>query len=88
MASRSTELKEIKTRAQIQIEQQFLFTLAQIIEVFPQYTIGQHIAHFTRKKNELKTVYFWSDEVLLSKLEAYYDELKNDLSTSTDDDDE
>ena len=35
---------------------------------------------------KVKEVYFWSDELTLSKLEAYYDELKTDLITNTPDD--
>lgn len=68
-----------KTKAQVQIEQQLLYNLAQVIEAFPQYTVAQHICHFLRKKNELKDAYHWSDELLLNKLEAYYDELKTEL---------
>lgn len=71
---------QTKTKQQIRIEQQFLYTLAQIIEIFPQYTIAQHLSHFMRSKGvETKSVYFWNDETILRKLEAYYDELKNDL---------
>ncbi len=68
-----------KTKQQIRTEQQFLYTLAQIVESFPQYTIAQHLIHFLRKKGEAKETYFWSDEVVLQKLEFYYDELKQDL---------
>lgn len=77
----------IKTKAQIQIEQQFLHTLAQIIEAFPQYTIAQHICHFMRKKAEARDSYFWVDEGVLNKLELYYDELKNELIIDIDDED-
>jgi hypothetical protein len=70
----------VKAKAQIQIEQQVIYTLAQVIEAFPQYTIAQHLCHFMRKKEELKETYFWSDEALLNKLELYYDELKRDLA--------
>lgn len=76
-----------KTKQQLQIEQQFLYTLAQIVESFPQYTIAQHIAHFLRKKHELKELYFWTDQLILQKIEGYYDELKNDLLINTDDED-
>ena len=68
-----------KTKAQVQVEQQLLYNLAQVVEAFPQYTMAQHLCHFLRKKGELKDVYFWPDDMLLNKLEAYYDELKNDL---------
>lgn len=75
-----------KTKAQIQVEQQILYNLANIIEAFPQYSIAQHLSHFLRKKNETKDVYFWSDELILKKVEEYYDELKTDLIIETDED--
>lgn len=68
-----------KTKQQLRIEQQFLYTLAKIIEAFPQYTISQHLVHFLRKKNEAKEAYYWSSEKILQKIESYYDELINDL---------
>lgn len=74
----------MKTKNQVQTEQQFLYNLAQVIEAFPQYTIAQHLCHFLRKKNEFKDVYFWSDEILLNKIESYYDELKEDLLVNTE----
>lgn len=70
----------IKSKQDIRIEQQFLHTLSKIIEDFPQYTISQHLVHFLRKKNEAKESYYWSEELLLKKIENYYDELKNDLT--------
>lgn len=60
-------------------QKQFLYIIAQIVEIFPQYTISQHIWHILRKKNEAKEAYFWSDDLLLKKTEQYYDELKEDL---------
>lgn len=69
----------IKTKQQVQVEQQILYNLSQIVEVFPQYTLAQHMAHFLRRKNEKKESYEWSDELLLKKIEAYHDELKRDL---------
>lgn len=69
----------IKSKQAIRIEQQFLHTFSKIIEDFPQYTISQHLIHFLRKKNEIKEAYYWSEELLLKKIENYYDELKNDL---------
>lgn len=81
-------MHNVKTKQQIRVEQQFLYTLAQIIEIFPQYTMAQHISHFMRSKGDGKNTYFWSDETLLSKLEAYYDELKTDLLNNNQTDDE
>lgn len=62
----------------IRTQKQFLYNLAQIIELFPQYSIAQHVLHFLRPKGD-KDPYFWSNESLLKKIEQYYDELKQDL---------
>ena len=72
----------VKTKAQIQIEQQFLYNLAQVLEAFPQYTISQHLVHFTRRKGLKQELYYWSDERILQRLEDYYNELKATLSTN------
>jgi hypothetical protein len=72
----------VKTKRQVQLEQQFLYNLAQIIETFPQYEIAQHLGHFLRKKGEKQEFYYWSIELLLQKLEEYYTELKETLITS------
>ena len=69
----------------IRYQKQFLYNIAQIIEIFPQYSITQHIWHILRRKNESKEAYFWSDELLLKKTEQYYDELKQDLLLNRND---
>lgn len=71
----------IKTKAQIQVEKQFLYNLAQVLEAFPQYTIAQHLVHFTRTKGIIKQeLYRWSDPLILQSIEDYYTELKQTLS--------
>jgi len=80
MAQHSRALKEQKTKQQIRVEQQFLYNLAQIIELFPNYTLAQHLTHFLRRKDDASQgSYFWNDELLLHKVESYYDELKDEL---------
>lgn len=76
----------VKTKRQVQIEQQILYNFSQIVEAAPQYTVAQHIVHFMRRKGEKKDVYEWSDEFVLSKLENYYDELKIDLINNQQED--
>lgn len=66
----------------LRVQQQILFTLVKTVETFPEYTVAQHLKHFLRKKAEKADAYYWTNDVLLSKLEAYYDELKNDLVAS------
>lgn len=80
-------MNRIKTKNQIQVEQQILYNLSQIIEIAPQYTVAQHFLHFLRRKSDPKDVYMWADEVVLKKVEEYYDELKNDLLSPIEEDD-
>ena len=68
-----------KDRIKIQIEQQIFHILIDVVELYPQYTLAQHLGHVLRKKTEPKEFYFWSDELLLKKLEDYYDELRQEL---------
>lgn len=70
-----------KSKQQLQVENQILYNLSHIIEAFPQYTVSQHFCHFLRKKLESKEAYYWSNELLLQKIEEYYDELKVNLIT-------
>ena len=70
---------KIKDKQQVEIEQQFIYTMSKIMEAFPQYTLSQHICHFMRRKAENKEPYFWSDALLLLKITEYYDELTNNL---------
>ena len=72
---------KIKTKQQIQIEQQFLYNLARVLEPFPQYTVSQHLVHFTRRKGLKQELYDWSDERILQRLEDYYNELTTTLLT-------
>jgi hypothetical protein len=69
----------VKTKQETQVEQQIFYNLVQIVESFPQYTLAQHVHHFTRKKSDDQESYFWSDEKLLKKVEKYYDELQQEL---------
>lgn len=75
-----------KTKQELQVEQQVLYNLSQVTEAFPQYTIAQHIWHFLRTKGEAPEPYKWTNEFLLNRLEAYYDELKSDLLVNTEND--
>lgn len=80
-------MNSFKEKGRIEIEQQFLYILSQIIEIFPQYTVCEHLGHILRRKGEGKEFYFWSDETALKKIEAYYDELKTELLNPAENED-
>jgi hypothetical protein len=60
-----------------QIKQQIFHHLVEIVELFPQYTISQHLVHVMRPQTGN---YNWTDEELLKKFEKYRDELETDLA--------
>lgn len=69
----------IKTKYDIRLEQQFLFTITKIIEICPQYTFSQHLTHMLRTKGKGGDPYNWTNEKTLEAAEKYYDELLEDL---------
>jgi hypothetical protein len=73
-------IPEFKDKKRIETEQQFLYILSKVVEMFPQYSISQHFAHIFRRKTEPSLPYFWTDEVSLRRIEEYYDELVSELA--------
>lgn len=69
-----------KDKKKIQTEQQIFHLMINIVEMYPQYTLSQHLWHVLRKKDGPSEAYFWSDEELLKRFENYYDELRADLN--------
>lgn len=64
-------------KQEAQIKQQILHHFVEIIELFPQYTIAQHMVHVLRPASE---AYDFSLEELLKKFEDYRDELETELA--------
>lgn len=56
-------------------KQLILKELLEIIELFPQIPISQHLRLILRPN---KDIYNWSDDKLLKKIELYRNELEND----------
>ena len=75
-----------KNKERVQHEQQIFHLLINIVEQYPQYTFSQHLCHLLRKQTETIETYFWADEMLLKKVENYYDELIRDLANNIDED--
>ena len=76
----------VKSKETIKIEQQILYNLVQITDMFPQYTLSQHVVHILRTKGKNIDPYFWDNITLLSIVEGYLDELHTDLVTKEDED--
>ena len=67
----------MSNKSQNQIKQQIFHHFVEIVELFPQYTIAQHIVHIMRPQTGC---YSWNEEELLKKFEKYRDELENELA--------
>lgn len=66
----------MSNKQKVQTKQQIFHHFVEIIELFPQYSISQHIVHVMRPQTGC---YTWTDEDLLKKFEKYRDELESDL---------
>jgi len=63
----------------MQTTQQIFHILSELIELYPNYTITQHLSGILRKKKPgVAEAYFWSNEQLLKRVESYKHELEND----------
>lgn len=76
-------MSNIVDKQTMQIKQLIFHNLMQIVEMFPQYTITQHLYHIMRKKGDSQDVYNWGDDKLLKKFEDYKDELEVELASNT-----
>lgn len=66
-------------KKKMQTTQQIFHILLELTELYPQYTICQHVAGIVRKKKVgVSEFYFWSNEQLLKRIESYKQELEND----------
>jgi len=63
-------------------KQLILKELLELIELFPDQPIAQHLRCILRPNNDF---YTWTDEVLLKKIETYRNELENDSDDEYDD---
>lgn len=69
----------------IQTKQQIFHHLAEIMELFPQYTTVQHLIHIMRPRTGS---YDWDNATFLKKIEHYRDELENELVDTIQDDED
>lgn len=66
----------------IQTKQLIFHNIMEIVELFPQYTVVQHLYHILRRKGDAKDPYTWEDTKLLKKFEDYRDELEIELANN------
>jgi len=66
-------------KKKMQTTQQIFHNLLELTELYPEYTITQHLSGILRRKNpNVKESYFWSNDQLLKRIENYKQELETD----------
>ena len=76
-------------RKRMQTNQQIFHNLLEIAELYPQYSLAQHLASILRRKDTTgKEFFYWKDDELLKRIEQHKQELEgDDLMNITDEDD-
>jgi hypothetical protein len=86
MSTKKTNSGKPDTK-RMQVNQQIFHNLLEIVELYPSYSLTQHLAAILRSKGG-KEFFHWKDEELLKRIEQHKAELEGeDLLTMTDDDD-
>jgi len=66
-------------KKRMQTHQQIFHNLVEITELYPQYSLAQHLAGILRRKDPKgKEFFFWKDEELLKKIEQHKADLEGD----------
>lgn len=73
----------------MQVTQQVFHNLIEVVELYPKYTISQHLASILRRKSEEgKQFYYWNNDQLLKRIEQHKSELEGDQFMSETEDNE
>jgi hypothetical protein len=76
-------------KKKMQTVHQIFSNLLEITELYPQYSLVQHLATIQRKKNsEGKEFYNWTEEEFLKRIEQHKVELEGDDFMNIGDEDE
>lgn len=76
-------------KKKMQTVQQIFHNLLEITELYPQYSIVQHLATMQRRKNpDNKEFYHWTEEEFLKRIEQHKAELEGDDFMNIGDEDE
>lgn len=67
-------IEQAQTKHELRIRQLIIHGLVEVLELFPQYTIGQHLSYLTDKN-----IFKFTDEQVLKVLEKYKDKLEDEV---------
>lgn len=66
-------------KKKMQVIQQLFHNLSEIVELYPQYSVAQHLSAILRRKSEGgKQFHLWDNDELLKKIEQHKDELEGE----------
>jgi hypothetical protein len=73
-------------KKKMQVTQQIFHNLLEIVELYPKYSLPQHLAAILRSKGG-KEYFFWKEEELLKRIEQHKSEMESEsiLESSNDD---
>lgn len=75
-------------KKRMQVRQQIFHNLLEIAELYPRYSLPQHLAAILRSKGG-KEFFHWKEEDLLKRIEQHKAELEGeDLLSLTDDEED
>jgi hypothetical protein len=74
-------------KKKMQTNLQIFHLLSEVVELYPQYSIVQHLATIQRRKSSSGKQFFnWTDEEFLKRIEQHKDELEGDEFMTIGDD--
>lgn len=66
-------------RDDMQVKQQIFHNLSEVIELYPKYSISQHLAAILRRKSTEGSEFFhWDNKTLLKRIEQHKAELESE----------
>lgn len=79
-------MSEQPDNKKMKVTQQIFHNLLEVVEIYPKYSICQHLSAILRRKDTVgKEFFFWSDPELLNKIEKYKSELEGEEFMNIDD---
>lgn len=66
-------------KRRMQVIQQIFHNLSEVVELYPQYSVSQHLSAILRRKSsDGKEFHFWNNDELLKKIEQHKEELEGE----------
>jgi hypothetical protein len=66
-------------KRKMQVIQQIFHNLGEVVELYPQFSISQHLSAILRRKSsDGKEFFHWSNDELLKKIEQHKEELEGE----------